>query len=136
MQLESIHPIFRSLYEAKASEADAFAQYWCGPQVFQPHEKTLVALYPKYPNDGDGMDVRVYCTASPARHYYLHALPGEDGLGGELPGYQLSTSNPADFVAALALLTCRGLVAVVPSPRQSLWSRVKTWWQQRRSDHV
>ena len=95
-------------------ELTAFGENWCGPEKYKNWEKTLVAEYKK-PFGSDGQDVKVYCTAAPARFYELEVQPGPDSVGRPQDGYRVTFgSGQAEMAVMIAKAVADGMIGFEP----------------------
>lgn len=81
------------------SELTAFGEHWCGPERYGHWVKTLIAEYRK-DDDGDGKNVKVYCTTAPARFYTLEVEVGENSVHTPKNAYYVSTGGGQEKLAA------------------------------------
>jgi len=98
------------LYEVRERDSQAFGNAWCGPKCFDHYKEALVA---RYPGEGDGQTVEVYCRALPARFYTLKVLAGQNSVGDPKAAYQLCTgSDMGEFSAELAKHISQGMIGL------------------------
>lgn len=97
------------LYQVRGEERRVFGKNWCGPEdSFKPWEETLVA---RYPGEGDGQPVDVYCTAGPARFFTIKALEGKNSVGEVKKPWSLGTgSSEGELAAKIALAISRNML--------------------------
>lgn len=104
--------IFGSMYDTDR-ESRIFGDAFCGPERLEAWEWTLVAKYPKDPEDGDGQDVEVYVSAGPARFFKIVALEGLNSIGGNLQGFSLATgSGCGEWAANTAKMISEGMLGL------------------------
>ena len=76
-------------------------------------EWTLIAKFPKHPKDGDGQDVRVYCSSLPAEFFLIEALETPNSVNELNKGFSLSTgSGQAKLIADMAQAISTGMLAL------------------------
>ena len=93
---------------------DFWGDKWCGPAVLPHAAEVLIARFPKDPDDGDGQEVEVYCSAYPARFYRLNVLPGPNSIGERHIGYGLSTgSSEHELAHRMAVAISQGMLGLV-----------------------
>lgn len=108
----STEPDFLSAcYRTAARDRAPFGDHWCGPAVLT-REWVEIARYAKDPEDGDGRDVTVFCSALPARFYRIEAHQTPDSCGTPRPGFVITTgSDMSQWVAQTAELIASGMIS-------------------------
>ncbi len=97
--------MFDSLDTPYPEEIAAFGEHGCFPARYEHGKEVLVAVYEPEP-DSDGITVRVYAEAWPARFYMVRVLEGTP------EEWSLNTgSGMAEFAAQLAEHISTGMLA-------------------------
>ena len=110
--------IIDEIYRPYKEEKDAFGEHWCGPDKYPHLELTLIALFPKTNDDGQG--VTVYCTAAPVRFYELEVKGGTNSVGTVQEGYTLTTgSGMAKMAALIAETIASGMLEFKPDNKEA-----------------
>jgi hypothetical protein len=98
-------------------ERAAFGKHWIGPLRYPHCEEVAIALFRKHPEDGDGQDVHVYCSAMPARFYTLRAMDSTNSIGEPVKDFCLSTgSGQLQLVADMAKAISEGMLGIESEP--------------------
>lgn len=78
-------------------DARVFGEHWCGPFQYNHWKKTHIA---SFKGDGDGVDVEVFCKATPARFYEI-----------QTSGFVISTgSGQAKLAYSIAKALSEGML--------------------------
>jgi hypothetical protein len=99
-----IEQMLAGLYKGKGS-GDFDDLDYDPPDKFEHAEWTLVA---QFAGDGDGQNVEVYESRSPARFWKVVALPTPDSVNEMVEGFALSTGSGSD-VGQLAFAIARAI---------------------------
>lgn len=100
------------ILRAYEKEKEIFGDHWVGPELYQIHQESLVAIYEK-DGDSDGQTVKVYCYPAPAIFYKIHALDSKNSIGEIQKEFEMNTgSSCAKLAADIAKAISEGMLVL------------------------
>lgn len=104
--------MFDHLYGVSNDERAVFGSNWCGGIEFEKYTPMLIAKFKK-PENSDGHDVEVYCSAAPARFFTIKALDSTNSVNEVNKGFTLETgSGMGEFSKQIAEAISSGMLGI------------------------